>query len=74
MIGPTNAAVPCAILMNVARSVDAYITKMHDEMNALGEGGTIEMDMGIQIVFLDGKEGFSEGESALYGSRYVSLT
>ncbi|KAF8857168.1 glutaminyl-peptide cyclotransferase [Acephala macrosclerotiorum] len=65
-------AVPCAILMHVARSIDRYVTQMHDEMAELGEEGTIEMDMGVQILFLDGKEAFDEGTPALYGSRALS--
>lgn len=67
-IGATSA-VPCAILMHVARSIDGYMTQMHDEMDALGEGGTVAMDMGIQLVFLDGSESFEGGEASLYGSR-----
>jgi len=69
-IGATSA-VPCAILMHVARSIDGYMTQMHDEMNALGEGGTVAMDMGIQLMFLDGTESLDGGEAALSGSRYV---
>ncbi|KAG4430481.1 hypothetical protein IFR05_014043 [Cadophora sp. M221] len=72
-VGATSA-VPCAILMHVARSIDTYMTQMHDEMNALGEGGTVAMDMGIQLVFLDGSESFDGGEAALYGSRDLSKT
>jgi glutaminyl-peptide cyclotransferase len=68
-VGATDSAVPCAILMHIARSIDAYMTQMHDEMDTLGEGGTVAMDMGIQIVFLDGKEGFDNSEPALYGSK-----
>lgn len=68
-IGATDSAVPCAILMHVAWSIDQYVTQMHDEMAALGEGGTVEMDMGVQILFLDGKESLDGGEPALYGSR-----
>jgi glutaminyl-peptide cyclotransferase len=68
-VGATDSAVPCAILMHVARSIDIYVTQMHDEMAELGEGGTVEMDMGVQIVLLDGKEAFDEREPALYGSR-----
>ena len=68
-IGATDSAVPCAILMHVARSIDRYLTQMHDEMAALGEGGTVDMDMGVQILFLDGKESVDEGEPSLYGSR-----
>lgn len=69
-VGATSA-VPCAILMHVARSIDGYMTQMHDEMNALGEGGTVAMDMGIQLMFLDGTESLDGGEPALSGSRYV---
>lgn len=68
-VGATDSAVPCAILMHIARSIDKYATQMHDEMAALGEGGTVEMDMGVQIVFLDGKEAFDATEPALYGSK-----
>jgi hypothetical protein len=68
-IGATNSAVPCAVLMHVARSIDRYVTQMHDEMAALGEGGTVEMDMGVQILLLDGKESLDESEPALYGAR-----
>jgi glutaminyl-peptide cyclotransferase len=68
-IGASDSAVPCAILMHVARSIDRYMTQMHDEMEALGEGGTVEMDMGLQILFLDGKEPFDEKSIGLFGSR-----
>lgn len=71
-VGATVSAVPCSILMHVARSIDQYVTQMHDEMAALGEGGTVEMDMGVQILFLDGKEASDEEGPALYGSRYAS--
>lgn len=68
-VGATDSAVSCAILMHVARSIDRYVTQMHDEMAELGEGGTIEMDMGVQIIFIDGKEALGEAGPALYGSR-----
>jgi glutaminyl-peptide cyclotransferase len=53
--------------------VDPYITRMYDEMAALQEGGTVDMDMGIQILFLDGEEAFKTwtDSDSLYGSRYV---
>ena len=70
-VGVTDSAVPCAVLMHVARSIDKFVTQMHDEMAALGEGGTVEMDMGVQILFLDGKEALDEQEPAFYGSRYA---
>jgi glutaminyl-peptide cyclotransferase len=70
-IGATDSAAPCAMLMHVARSIDKYLTQMHDEMAALGEGGTVEMDMGVQILLLDGEEAFQSwtDTDSLYGSR-----
>ncbi|KAI1118254.1 peptidase family M28 [Nemania sp. NC0429] len=73
-IGATDSAVPCAILMHVARSIDRFITQMHEEMSALGEGGTVPMDMGVQILLLDGEEAFLEWSEtdSLYGSRALA--
>jgi hypothetical protein len=70
-VGATDSAVPCAILMHTARSIDKYLTQMHDEMSELGEGGTVEMDMGVQILLLDGEEAFVQWTStdSLYGAR-----
>jgi glutaminyl-peptide cyclotransferase len=71
-IGATDSAAPCAMLMHAARSIDKYVSQMHDEMKDLGEGGTVEMDMGVQIVLLDGEEAFQSwtDTDSLYGSRY----
>lgn len=69
-LGAMDSAVPCGILMHAARSIDKYMTQMHDEMDALGEGGAVAMDMGVKIVFLDGKEGFdAEKAPGLFGSK-----
>jgi glutaminyl-peptide cyclotransferase len=72
-IGAIDSAVPCALLLHVATVVDGYVQRMYDEMAELGEGGTVDMDMGIQIIFLDGEEAFEKwtDEDSLYGSRYV---
>jgi hypothetical protein len=75
-IGATDSAAPCAMLMHVAQSIDKYITQMYDEMSELDEGGTVEMDMGIQILFLDGEEAFRSwtDTDSLYGARYALPT
>ncbi|CAK7199651.1 hypothetical protein SEUCBS139899_002334 [Sporothrix eucalyptigena] len=52
-LGATDAAVSCALLLHVARSLDKYAAQMYREMQELGEGGTVPMDMGLQIVFID---------------------
>ncbi|CAJ2505066.1 Uu.00g124600.m01.CDS01 [Anthostomella pinea] len=73
-VGATDSAAPCAILMHVARSIDAYLTQMHDEMQALGEGGSVEMDMGVQVLLLDGEEAFVRwtDTDSLYGARALA--
>ena len=71
-IGATDSAAPCAMLMHVAKALDQNMTTMHDEMVALGEtGGTVAMDMGVQIILLDGEEAFKSwtDTDSLYGSR-----
>ncbi|KAI0888205.1 peptidase family M28-domain-containing protein [Annulohypoxylon maeteangense] len=75
-IGATDSAVPCAILMHVARTLDKFLTQMHDEMAALGEGGTVPMDMGVQILLLDGEEAFKQwtDTDSLYGARALAET
>ncbi|KAI0011474.1 glutaminyl-peptide cyclotransferase [Xylariaceae sp. FL0662B] len=73
-VGATDSAVPCAILMHVARSIDKFLTRMYEEMSALGEGGTVAMDMGVQILLLDGEEAFLRwtDTDSLYGSRALA--
>jgi glutaminyl-peptide cyclotransferase len=75
-IGATDSAVPCALLMYTAQVVDGYVTRMYHEMAELGEGGDVDMDMGVQILFLDGEEAFENWthEDSLYGSRYVEFS
>ncbi|KAH9885554.1 glutaminyl-peptide cyclotransferase [Xylariomycetidae sp. FL2044] len=74
-VGATDSAVPCAILMHVARTVDAYLTRAYDEMQTQGEGGaTVPADMGVQILLLDGEEAFVSwtDTDSLYGARALA--
>jgi hypothetical protein len=73
-IGATDSAAPCAMMMFVAKVIDGYVQRMYDEMQELEEGGTVEMDMGVQILFLDGEEAFEKwtDKDSLYGARYVA--
>lgn len=70
-IGAIDSAAPCAILMHTARTLDQYLTQMHEQMSALGEAGSAEADMGVQILLLDGEEAFVSwtATDSLYGSR-----
>ncbi|KAI1169746.1 peptidase family M28 [Nemania sp. FL0916] len=73
-IGATDSAAPCAMLMHVARSIDHFLTQRHDKMDALGAGGTVPADMGIQILLLDGEEAFKDWSAtdSLYGARALA--
>ncbi|KAL5115777.1 hypothetical protein ACEQ8H_006385 [Pleosporales sp. CAS-2024a] len=73
-IGATDSAAPCAMMMFVAKVIDGHVQRMYDEMQALEEGGTVEMDMGVQILFLDGEEAFENwtDDDSLYGSRALA--
>ena len=75
-IGATDSAAPCAMMMFVAKVIDGYVQRMYDEMQELEEGGTVEMDMGVQMIFLDGEEAFQSwtDTDSLYGSRYVTYS
>ena len=71
-IGATDSAVPCAVLLHAARSIDAALTKKWANMVANGEAGSgLEEEKGVQILFLDGEEAFVawSATDSLYGSR-----
>jgi hypothetical protein len=73
-IGAVDSAVPCALLLFVARAVDEALTRRWaDMLGEDGEGGAggLAEEKGVQILLLDGEEAWvqwSEGDS-LYGSR-----
>lgn len=71
-IGATDSAAPCAILMHVARSIDAALTKKWEAMQASGDHGMgLEEEVGVQIILLDGEEAFDQWSAtdSIYGSR-----
>ncbi|KAI0107824.1 glutaminyl-peptide cyclotransferase [Nemania sp. FL0031] len=75
-IGATDSAAPCAILMQVARGIDAALTRKWEAMEESGDAGLgLEDDeKGVQILFLDGEEAWvtwSDTDS-LYGARSLA--
>ncbi|KAL2188431.1 Pkinase-domain-containing protein [Thermothelomyces heterothallicus CBS 203.75] len=81
-VGATDSAAPCAILMDVARSVDGFLQRMWAEAGEKEEEKEEEeeatewrqRDEGIQILFLDGEEAFVKwtDTDSLYGSRALA--
>lgn len=77
-IGATDSAAPCAMMLHVAKSLDAALTKKWADMEAkgmTGEGlGDDEDDIaykGVMLLFLDGEEAFHSwtDNDSLYGAR-----
>jgi glutaminyl-peptide cyclotransferase len=69
-IGATDSAAPCAMIMHIARSLDAALTKKWASSNH----DDFEVDhKGLQILFLDGEEAFKSwtDDDSLYGARYA---
>jgi len=70
-IGATDSAAPCAMLMHVARSIDAALSKKW------AHGGPDMVDAehkGVQIILLDGEEAFRSwtDTDSLYGARALA--
>ena len=79
-IGATDSAAPCAMLMHVARSIDAALTKKWNSMQKEDMGGQgflgIEEHKGIQVIFLDGEEAFVSWteDDSLYGAKSLAAS
>lgn len=68
-IGAIDSAAPCAMIMHVARSIDAALTKKWAD----GSGDDFDAEhKGVQILLLDGEEAFQSwtDTDSLYGARY----
>ncbi|PSN63286.1 hypothetical protein BS50DRAFT_624059 [Corynespora cassiicola Philippines] len=69
-IGATDSAVPCAIILHAARTIDAALSKKWETE------GVDELDehKGVQILLLDGEEAFKSwtDTDSLYGARALA--
>lgn len=73
-LGAIDSAAPCAILMHVARSIDAALTAKWENMQAGGTESEFEDHQGVQIFFLDGEEAFKTwtDTDSVYGARSLA--
>ncbi|KAJ3268071.1 hypothetical protein HDV01_003494 [Terramyces sp. JEL0728] len=64
-IGATDSAVPCAILMDIALSLDGALTRKME---------TLERYSTVQIIFFDGEEAVVEWTptDSIYGARHLA--
>ncbi|KAL5114977.1 hypothetical protein ACEQ8H_007150 [Pleosporales sp. CAS-2024a] len=70
-IGATDSAAPCAMIMHVARSLDAALSRKWS--SATNDDFEAE-HKGLQILFLDGEEAFKvwTDDDSLYGARALA--
>lgn len=74
-VGAVDSAAPCAVLLFVARALDAALTRRWEHMmrgdDAAAAAAGLEEEKGVQILLLDGEEAWVKWseEDSLYGSR-----
>ena len=73
-VGAIDSAAPCAMLMHVARSIDAALTAKWEKMHTDGLDSEFEDNQGVQIFFLDGEEAFKSwtDTDSVYGARSLA--
>ncbi|KAJ3199430.1 hypothetical protein HK099_003175, partial [Clydaea vesicula] len=78
-IGATDSAVPCAIILDVAKSLNKYFDERLDRLKSGyyddKDNGFILNDLPtLQLIFFDGEEAFKSWTStdSLYGSRHLA--
>ncbi|XP_062980365.1 glutaminyl-peptide cyclotransferase [Elgaria multicarinata webbii] len=67
-VGATDSAVPCAMMLELARSLD----KQLHHLQMISSGG--RPDLSLQLIFFDGEEAFVRWtpSDSLYGSRHLA--
>ncbi|XP_030570593.1 glutaminyl-peptide cyclotransferase isoform X2 [Drosophila novamexicana] len=63
-VAATDSAVPCAILLNTAKTLNSYLLQQFRNRN----------DLGLMLIFFDGEEAFREwsNSDSVYGSRHLA--
>ncbi|XP_013112270.1 glutaminyl-peptide cyclotransferase [Stomoxys calcitrans] len=63
-VGATDSAVPCAILLNTAKTLNSYLQQHFKNRK----------DLGLMLIFFDGEEAFREwsNDDSVYGSRHLA--
>jgi hypothetical protein len=73
-LGATDSAAPCAMMLDLAESLNPLLDA---KMKSLNEGSEDDDEIGdatLQLVFFDGEEAFVDwtDTDSIYGARYVA--
>ncbi|XP_069656670.1 glutaminyl-peptide cyclotransferase isoform X2 [Haliaeetus albicilla] len=66
-VGATDSAVPCAMILELARALD-------NKLQLIKTGSTSRPDLSLQLIFFDGEEAFVRWSpsDSLYGSQHLA--
>nr|KAF6430140.1 glutaminyl-peptide cyclotransferase [Molossus molossus] len=66
-VGATDSAVPCAMMLELARALDKHLLSLKDASDS-------KPDLSLQLIFFDGEEAFLHWspQDSLYGSRHLA--
>uniref|UniRef100_A0A8C5KUA3 Glutaminyl-peptide cyclotransferase n=1 Tax=Jaculus jaculus TaxID=51337 RepID=A0A8C5KUA3_JACJA len=66
-VGATDSAVPCAMMLELARALDKRLLSLKDVSGS-------KPDLSLQLIFFDGEEAFLHWspQDSLYGSRHLA--
>lgn len=61
-VGAIDSAVPCAMMLNLAKVLDKYLREQHNN------------ELSLQLIFFDGEEAFVEwnAEDSIYGAKHLA--
>ncbi|KAM5143139.1 glutaminyl-peptide cyclotransferase isoform 1-T1 [Callospermophilus lateralis] len=67
-VGATDSAVPCAMILELARALDKRLLSLKNALDS-------KPDLSLQLIFFDGEEAFLHWspQDSLYGSQHLAL-
>jgi len=73
-IGATDSAVPCAILMDIAETLNFALENQQKKIEKKGGKRALRKSTTIQMIFFDGEEAFKDwtNTDSIYGARHLA--
>lgn len=73
-IGATDSSVPCAILLDIAETLNSKLEQQLAKLKESGNKDALKNSTTIQMIFFDGEEAFKDWTKtdSLYGSRHLA--
>ena len=74
-LGATDSAAPCAILLDLAETLDPLLDERQNRLDSRLEDDDDVLDTTLQLIFFDGEEAFVAwtDTDSIYGARHLSI-